>query len=519
MWINTKRRQIMKKRCATCSMVFMAVVVFFAQPNARAEGMEVYNVKDFGAVGDGNTDDTEAIQSAIDAAETDGGIVFVPQGVYLVTPSTGLSMKSNIHLSGAGHGSILKIPNRANVTGNLLKVESRTDVVISNLMLDGNRDEQSGSTNYGLYVAASQNCKINSVWTRSFSGVGNQVYDSDGVVVTDCTSTGNLFHGFEGEQVRGCVWKGNRGYGNDRHGIFISPGEVGGTGAQGNIIIGNSFDNNGQYGIAIGIAAAPGSELLSNGNMISNNSVRNNGHYGISLYYQDGSIITGNLIESNGYIGIYGYKSRYNQIIGNRLHNNSQAVDGGYDEILLEGGADGRASRNNIVSDNVIIIDGENRSRWAIREATASDGPNIIIDNIVPRAGVNGKLRIRNRRTTLSSPAGVYQVRGGRPIAGRNAGIDNAFNVLRLYSNLPNSEVQVVSERGGIKFWSNGTERFLINADGSVSANTDTLRIAIPKTPASADAACSQGDVAWDSNYIYVCVASNSWKRARIRGW
>lgn len=50
------------------------------------------NVKDFGAVGDGTTDDTDAVQAAIDAVcptvasgDTDVGSVFFPRGAYLVT--------------------------------------------------------------------------------------------------------------------------------------------------------------------------------------------------------------------------------------------------------------------------------------------------------------------------------------------------------------------------------------------------------------------------------------------------
>jgi hypothetical protein len=44
------------------------------------------SVKEFGAKGDGVTDDTTAIQAAIDAVElAGGGTVFFPQGVYIVT--------------------------------------------------------------------------------------------------------------------------------------------------------------------------------------------------------------------------------------------------------------------------------------------------------------------------------------------------------------------------------------------------------------------------------------------------
>lgn len=42
-----------------------------------------YNVADYGAIGDGITDDTEAIQAAIDAATNGGSIVF-PRGVFMV---------------------------------------------------------------------------------------------------------------------------------------------------------------------------------------------------------------------------------------------------------------------------------------------------------------------------------------------------------------------------------------------------------------------------------------------------
>lgn len=60
------------------------------------------NVLDFGAVGDGVTDDTDAIQAAIDAcSDAGGGAVFAPEGTYLCNT---LLIPANVTLQGAGPG-------------------------------------------------------------------------------------------------------------------------------------------------------------------------------------------------------------------------------------------------------------------------------------------------------------------------------------------------------------------------------------------------------------------------------
>ncbi len=61
-----------------------------------------FNVKDptYGAKGDGATNDTVAIQSAITSATTNGGIVYFPPGTY---KHTGLTVPSNITLQGSGY--------------------------------------------------------------------------------------------------------------------------------------------------------------------------------------------------------------------------------------------------------------------------------------------------------------------------------------------------------------------------------------------------------------------------------
>jgi hypothetical protein len=42
------------------------------------------------------------------------------------------------------------------------------------------------------------------------------------------------------------------------------------------------------------------------------------------------------------------------------------------------------------------------------------------------------------------------------------------------------------------------------------------LSIQTSQTPASSSASGSAGDIAWDSSYLYVCVATNSWKRIAL---
>jgi parallel beta-helix repeat protein len=69
--------------------------------NVQLKLQESVSVKDFGAVGDGVTDDTAAIQAAIDAVSANGGgKVFLPEATYATT--TAIKPKSNVHIVGEG---------------------------------------------------------------------------------------------------------------------------------------------------------------------------------------------------------------------------------------------------------------------------------------------------------------------------------------------------------------------------------------------------------------------------------
>lgn len=75
-----------------------------------------------------------------------------------------------------------------------------------------------------------------------------------------------------------------------------------------------------------------------------------------------------------------------------------------------------------------------------------------------------------------------------------------------------------------------GTNRIYVDSSGNVGFGTtsptgnidhtgSTLRLRTSRTPASASATGNAGEICWDSNYVYVCVATNTWKRAALSTW
>lgn len=119
--------------------------------------------RDYGAQGDGVSDDTQALQNAINEAANNfgAGTVWLDPGTYLVS---GLTLKSQVHLRGSGiEATIIKLKNGAN--GDLLSASMGLIALgaafgsgstggifnwsIKDITLDGNKSNQSG-TSYGL---------------------------------------------------------------------------------------------------------------------------------------------------------------------------------------------------------------------------------------------------------------------------------------------------------------------------------------------------------------------------------
>ena len=100
---------------AALGSVPAAAVAEAAQPAAGAAsrdlGTRFYDIRDFGAKGDGKSSDTRAVQAAIDAcAKDEGGTVLVPAGTFVVGS---IELKSNVTLHVAAAGKLLGSQNGA----------------------------------------------------------------------------------------------------------------------------------------------------------------------------------------------------------------------------------------------------------------------------------------------------------------------------------------------------------------------------------------------------------------------
>ena len=97
---------------------------------SRRRGSTQRNVRALGATGDGATDDTAAIQRAIDSLPASGGTVLVPRGQYCVDSLRSLRLRSNMHLRLADGASLVAIPNAA-PRAYVLLIKDVTDVEVA----------------------------------------------------------------------------------------------------------------------------------------------------------------------------------------------------------------------------------------------------------------------------------------------------------------------------------------------------------------------------------------------------
>lgn len=154
---------------------------------------QALDVKCFGAVGDGVTDDSVAIRNAITAAAMTCRAVFFSPGTYLVssdgTNAYCIAPPSGMTFCGVGGGaSVVKMDVNQPAQTRIFSLINVSDVTLRDLALDGNKAGQPADEHkHGLFLMGAARVMVERVECRHFLGDGISTFTGTSeLTVRDC---------------------------------------------------------------------------------------------------------------------------------------------------------------------------------------------------------------------------------------------------------------------------------------------------------------------------------------------
>jgi parallel beta-helix repeat protein len=278
----------------------------------------VISVLSFGAKGDNKTDDTKAIQAAIDQGNKIGAVVLFPEGQYRVSQ---LVLRKGTVLQGVSSGTY---PDNNTISGAsvlvriantnkhlLLAPDGSNYCRISDLAIDGNKNNN--TTGYGLCVADAPGQEAQIVVQRCY------FHDNP---------ESNVYLG-KGRRANS-IQEGVYNYSLKGDGITVAGSD--------NTIAGCIFGSNARAGICLGTTATQNWAASSPANSAAICHVNDNDIYGnlVGIAVANGSsgcMISGNGVDRNKNQGITVYSGASNSLVTNSLHSNGTAKNNTYAHI------------------------------------------------------------------------------------------------------------------------------------------------------------------------------------------
>lgn len=380
------------------------------------------SVQQFGAVGDGK-DYTAEIQSAIDSLPAEGGIVYIPAGLYLINtwaegseaefPLGGISLKDNTVLSMAPGAVFKAIPNN-HPDYTIVRATDKKNVAVFGGVFIGDRDQHlgtSGEWGYGISIIGSHGVVIKDCATLDCWGDGVYVgsnkaigTESTNVKLINVNSDNNRRFGLN---VTGCI-----GAHVDLSTFSNTNGKLPETGvnlkpANGNRIvkdvnITNSYTiNNKGLGMEIH-TGVDGTVVTGNvvrlndvgirnkadNSRLSDNTIELNVQDGLYLEETEYSIIESNICRKNGKHGIYATKSSNNLITTNMAFENGQDTDNIVDNIAFANNSSNNSIQNNMTRKGITA----NSVRYGLSILTTDCTNNFVVNNDLYDGGKTGEL-------------------------------------------------------------------------------------------------------------------------------
>ncbi|MFZ0478892.1 MAG: hypothetical protein WAL71_07060 [Terriglobales bacterium] len=160
-------------------------------------------------------------------------------------------------------------------------------------------------------------------------------------------------------------------------------------------------------------------------------------------------------------------------------------------------------------------------------------GTGVLIQNSSPNASWQYALQYSKNGQGLFSVDGLGNIVGASLYLGDILLNGDAVNGSVDIGNTANSSATPYIDLNGFGTSQNNV-RMINDANGQLTINTATggnLQVNATgvyttgsfhvnlATPASSSAPCTAGQIGADANYVYVCVATNTWKRSALSSW
>lgn len=309
----------------------------------KLDNLAIFNVKDYGAKGDGATVDRTSIQEAVDAAEAaGGGVVYLPDGTYILSGT--LTVDSDgIALVGAGAATVLKL--QAGGNDELITVDAgASDLLFRDFTLDGNRANQE-TEKRGLLIEGdgSDNIVVERLRIKDVLGKGINVSQGEGKNTTGLRIEGNYITNCSDHAIQ-AEW--------NCPGVQVLNNKIEETDAEANgVWIGNESDHAVVSGNVITAVGDMGIEVWHNTGghaSVIGNTVEESGGFGISIARTANSTVTGNTVDTPTDIGIEISESDDCAVSGNTVNDSTG------DGITLNGSSEVSITSRAAVTGNTI---------------------------------------------------------------------------------------------------------------------------------------------------------------------
>ena len=156
--------------------------------NKATWGNILYNVKDYGAKGDGTTEDTASLQSAINAAKlVSGAVLYIPPGQYK-TKTLVIDSATNLLVSGTGE--LISIDG--NTEWGVFTINECTNVAIEDIIVTGHG---SGLNDYGFWLTQNKNLVIRNTRVTGCSKGGFYIWGTSNSIDAPNRLQGNFISG------------------------------------------------------------------------------------------------------------------------------------------------------------------------------------------------------------------------------------------------------------------------------------------------------------------------------------